>query len=104
MKNEGFSVLRNNREILFGYLPDWEGFVRHNDLNRFRGKMSFSSDMDFAMGVNFRKTVIDMVDSIDNALRVQISPQIKTVKKKYETATEMSDEEKEEHTIAQKNK
>lgn len=102
MKNQGFSVLRNNREILFGYLPDWEGIVRHNDLNRFRGEMSFSSDMDFAMGVNFRKNGVDMVDSIDNSLRTQISPQIKTVKKKYELATETSDEEKEEHTIAQK--
>lgn len=58
MKNQGFSVLRNNREILFGFLPDWEGIVRHNDLNRFRGEMSFSSDMDFAMGVNFRKMVL----------------------------------------------
>lgn len=102
MKNQGFSVLRNNREILFGYLPDWEGIARHNDLNRFRGEISFSSDMDFAMGVNFRKNGIDMVDSIDNALRGQISPQIKTVRKKYEIATETSDEEKEEHTLAQK--
>ena len=102
MKNQGFSVVRNNREILFGYLPDWEGIVRHNDLNRFRGEISFSSDMDFAMGVNFRKNGIDMVDSIDNALRVQISPQIKTVRKKYEPATETSDEEKKEHTLAQK--
>ena len=102
MKNQGFSVLRNNREILFGYLPDWEGIVRHNDLNRFRGEISFSSDMDFAMGVNFRKNGIDMVDSIDNALRVQISPQIKTGRKKYEIVTETSDEEKEEHTLAQK--
>lgn len=102
MRNQGFSVLRNNREILFGYLPSWEGIVRHNDLNRFRGEISFSSDMDFAMGVNFRKNGIDMIDSIDNALRVQVSPQIKTVKKKYETATETSDEEKEEHSLAQK--
>ena len=102
MRNQGFSVLRNNREILFGYLPNWEGIVRHNDLNRFRGEISFSSDMDFAMGVNFRKNGIDMIDSIDNALRVQISPQIKTVRKKYETAAETSDEEKKEHTLAQK--
>lgn len=102
MRNQGFSVLRNNREILFGYLPNWEGIVRHNDLNRFRGEISFSSDMDFAMGVNFRKNGIDMIDSIDNALRVQISPQIKTVRKKYETTTETSDEEKKEHTLAQK--
>ena len=58
MKNQGFSVLRNNREILFGYLPDWEGIVRHNDLNRFRGEISFSSDMDFAMGVNLGKMVL----------------------------------------------
>lgn len=102
MKNQGFSVLRNNREILFGYLPSWEGIVRHNDYNRFRGEISFSSDMDFAMGVNFRKNGIDMVDSIDNALRNQISAQIKSVRKKYEPAAETSDEEKEEHTVAQK--
>lgn len=102
MKNQGFSVLRNNREILFGYLPSWEGITRHNDYNRFRGEISFTSDMDYAMGVNFRKNGIDMVDSIDNALRVQISPQIKTVRKKYESATETSDEEKEVHSLAQK--
>lgn len=102
MKNQGFSILRNNREILFGYIPDWEGIVRHNDYNRFRGEISFTSDMDFAMGVNFRKNGIDMVDSIDNALRVQISPQIKTLRKKYEAATETSDEEKEVHTLAEK--
>ncbi len=102
MKNQGFSVLRNNREILFGYLPLWEGIVRHNDLNRFRGEISFSSDMDFAMGVNFRKNGIDMVDSIGNALRSQLSPQIKTVRKKYEPSQETSDEEKMEHTLAEK--
>lgn len=102
MKNQGFSVLRNNREILFGYLPSWDGITRHNDYNRFRGEMSFSSDMDFAMGVNFRKNGIDMADSIDNALRGQISPQIKSIRRRHETATETTDEEKKEHIDAGK--
>ena len=101
MKSQGFSILRNNREIVFGYLPEWEGIVRHNSLNRFRGEISFSSDMDFAMGVNFRKNGIDMVDSVDNSLRVHISPTIKSLKRRYISVAQLSDEEKKVHTVAE---
>lgn len=102
LQNQGFSVLRNNREIANGYLPKWEGIVRDPHLNRFRGEISFSSDMDYAMGVNFRKNGIDMIDSIDNALRVAILPQIKTIRKRSKKKASVSEEEKENHQNAEK--
>lgn len=102
MPNQGFSILRNNREIAYGFLPKWEGISRHPDYNRFRGEMSFSSDMDEAMGVNFRKNGIDMIDSINNALRVAISPQIKTIKGRHKKKANISEEEKENHENAEK--
>lgn len=97
MSNQGFSVLRNNREIAIGFLPKWEGLARDPHLNRFRGEISFSSDMDDAMGVNFRKNGIDMIDSVDNILRGLISPQIKTIKKNIRKKIDVSEEEKQNH-------
>ncbi len=97
MSNQGFSVLRNNREIAIGFLPKWEGLVRDPHLNRFRGEISFSSDMDDAMGVNFRKNGIDMVDSVDNILRGLISPQIKTIKKNIRKKADITEEETQNH-------
>lgn len=102
LQNQGFSVLRNNREIAIGFLPKWEGIVRDPHLNRFRGEISFSSDMDYAMGVNFRKNGIDMVDSIDNALRGVILPQIKAIRKRSKKKATVSEEEKLNHENAEK--
>ena len=105
MPNQGFSVLRNNREIAYGYLPKWEGINRHPDFNRFRGEISFSSDLDIPMGVNFRKNGIEMVDSIENVLRNAIVPQLKTIRgriKEAQRANKANDEEIIEHENAQK--
>lgn len=105
MPNQGFSILRNNREIAYGYLPKWDGISRHPDFNRFRGEISFSSDLDIPMGVNFRKNGIEMVDSIENVLRNAIVPQLKTIRgriKEAQRANKANDEEIVEHENAQK--
>lgn len=101
MQNQGFSVLRNNREIANGYLPKWEGIARDPHLNRFRGEISFSSDMDYAMGVNFRKNGIDMVDSVDNALRSALLKQITAIRKRSIKKVNVTQEEKENHQIVE---
>lgn len=101
MQNQGFSVLRNNREIANGYLPKWEGIARDPHLNRFRGEILFSSDMDYAMGVNFRKNGIDMVDSVDNALRSALLKQITAIRKRSTKKVNVTQEEKENHQIAE---
>ena len=74
--NQGFSVLRNSREIAFGYMP-W--IAKHNSYNRFRGEISFQSDMDEGMGVDFTKNGIDMMDSVNDILQQYLKPQIKAI-------------------------
>lgn len=75
--NQGFSVLRNSREIAFGYMPKW--ITKHNKYNRFRGEISFLSEMDEAMGVGFTKSGIDMIDSINDKLQEYLREQIKNI-------------------------
>lgn len=76
--NQGFSILRNSREIAFGYIPNgW--LVKHNQYNRFRGEISFQSDMDEAMGVDFTKNGIDMIDSVNDILAQYLKPQIMAI-------------------------
>lgn len=88
--SQGFSVLRNNREIAFGFMP-W--FTKHNSLNRIRGEISFDSSMDEVMGVNFTKNNIDIIDSVDDALAHDLKPQILSMKKRSSSTISTDDEE-----------
>lgn len=94
--NQGFSVLRNNREILYGYAPrGWKNLgTRHPSVNRIRGEISFDSSLDEAFGVNFTKNGIDMQDSVNDCLRAIIEPQVASIKKliEKEKIDEKSDE------------
>lgn len=101
MKNQGFSVLRNNREIAFGFVPkDW--FTKHPNFNRVRGELSFNSELDEPMGVNFTKNGIDMVDSIDNSLRNDLLPQMRAMSNKTKKNAKISKEEIDSHKEAEK--
>lgn len=82
--NQGFSVLRNSREIAFGYMP-W--VAKHNRFNRFRGEISFQSDMDEAMGVDFTKNGIDMKDSVNDILQEYLKVQILAIGNKAQKET-----------------
>ena len=98
MANQGFSVLRNNREIAFGFMP-W--FAKHNSRNRVRGEISFDSSLDEAMGVNFTKNDIDMVDSVDNALQHILKPQITSMANKIKRGMKATEEEMTSHIEAE---
>lgn len=98
MANQGFSVLRNNREIAFGVMP-W--FAKHNSRNRVRGEISFDSSLDEAMGVNFTKNNIDMVDSVDNALQHILKPQITSMVNKIKRGIRATTEEITSHIEAE---
>lgn len=101
MKNQGFSVLRNNREIAFGFVPkDW--FNKHPNFNRVRGELSFDSELDEPMGVNFTKNGIDMVDSIDNSLRNDLLPQMRAMSNQTKKTSKISEEEINSHKEAEK--
>lgn len=96
--NQGFSVMRNNREIAFGFMP-W--YAKHNSLNRVRGEISFDSSLDEAMGVDFTKNGIDMLDSVNHALQAALKPQIKAMQNKAGIANKASDEERVGHEEAE---
>lgn len=98
MANQGFSVLRNNREIAFGFMP-W--FAKHNSRNRVRGEISFDSSLDEAMGGNFTKNDIDMVDSVDNALQHILKPQITSMANKIKRGMKATEEEMTSHIEAE---
>lgn len=97
--NQGFSILRNNREIAHGVMP-WHS--KHNRYNRIRGEISFDSSMDDAMGVNFTKNNIDMIDSVDHALKAILVPQIASMEKRVAAnKAETSEEEMSNHLEAE---
>lgn len=83
LANQGLSIMRNNREICFGFIPsNW--MAKHPKLNRFRGELSFDSQLDEPMGVDFRKKGIEMDESIEASLRSHIKPQITAIGNKAE--------------------
>lgn len=102
-KTQGFSILRNNREIAYGVLnPDLGGRTRHPAFNRFRGEISFDSSCDYAMGVNFQKNGIEMLDNVANSLRNTINNTINTIFRMIssEKNAELDPEEEDIHNQA----
>ena len=97
--NQGFSVLRNSREIAVGYMP-W--IAKHNSYNRFRGEISFQSDMDEAMGVDFTKNGIDMIDSVNDTLQQYLKPQIKAIGSKAKKESIKTANDNIDHGIAER--
>jgi hypothetical protein len=73
--NQGFYVMRNQRELFDGQTLDV--YTRDPHLNRFRAEISFSGTLDELMGVHFTKRSISMSqglrDKIKEITRSQIA-------------------------------
>lgn len=78
IRTQGFYVLRNNREILDAETLGM--FTKHNDLNRFRGEILFSGNLDKHMGVNFTKSGVELGQSALDQLERFLFGQIKTIR------------------------
>ena len=78
IRTQGFYVLRNNREILDAETLGM--FTKHNDLNRFRGEILFSGNLDKHMGVNFTKSGVELGQSALDQLERFLAGQIKTIR------------------------
>jgi hypothetical protein len=104
--NQGFYLLRNNREIGFG---SWYGVVneKHPDLNRIRGEIAFSAVLDDLFGVDFTKQSPKFKQSVLDQLRQHLNPEINRLRnqlkaeKRIEADAEVSHDEAEK-LIAQK--
>ena len=53
IRNQGFYILRNNREIKAADTLD--AFTKHNDFNRMRGEVFLTGDLDPVVGIDFTK-------------------------------------------------
>lgn len=82
---QGFYLLRNGREVKAASTLGL--YTRHPSLNRFRGEVWFSAELDEAMGVNFTKKDLDINKSVFDKLQNNIMPQLKRIRelcrKKY---------------------
>ncbi len=78
VRNQGFYVLRNNREIAAGESLDV--FSKHNDFNRLRMELSFSATLDNEMGVRFSKDGVEPNQVIADFLKQEIGGQVKSIR------------------------
>ena len=92
IENQGFYVLRNNREISPA-VEFSEIYKKHNALNRLRIKLNFGPGLDDEMGVNYTKHNISPSKRIIGILNNELSDVIKTIRKEVE---EKQRKEKEE--------
>ncbi|MDX2095834.1 MAG: ATP-binding protein [Alphaproteobacteria bacterium] len=84
-RTQGFYVMRNNREILSANALGL--FIKHNYLNRFRGEISFSGNLDKLFGINFTKKNVAMHQSLSDKLAAYISPQVASIKNREQKKT-----------------
>jgi hypothetical protein len=84
LKNQGFYILRNNREVLDAVTLDL--FLKHSEFNRFRGEIHFSGTLDKYMGVNFTKRNIAPFQSLSDQLNQYLSGQLKTIRSRVRKA------------------
>ena len=88
IKNQGFYFMRNNREIAAGYeIP--EIFKKHNDYNFARIEVSFSSDLDDEMNVNFTKHNASPNAAVVAELRIALAEAISEIRKKAKAEQKM---------------
>ncbi len=76
--NQGFYVLRNNREILCG--ESFGIFTKHNDFNTLRIEFSYPGSLDKILSLNFSKSKISLNQSISDKIEKICNPFIKQVR------------------------
>lgn len=79
IKNQGFYVLRNNREIRAADTLD--AFTKHNDFNRMRGEVFLSGRLDELVGIDFTKREIVLDQSFKDQLLGYLRPQCTSIKR-----------------------
>ncbi len=107
IKNQGFYILRNYREI--SKADDLGIWNKDPHLNNIRAEILFSGTLDATMGVNYTKHDIKPVQAVIDKLKGEIMPQIQTLASRNkkdsrrETVKDLNFSEAEK-IISQKNK
>jgi hypothetical protein len=78
LKNQGFYILRNNREIAEAETLGL--FTRHSEFNLFRSEIHVPALMDDVLGVNFTKREVKPKQAFVDKLRQVVGGQLKTIR------------------------
>lgn len=84
IKNQGFYILRNNREIA-NEISLLENYKKHPSTNNFRCEISFSGDIDDCFYMNFRKKDFALEQSLNDQLEAYIVPNVTQIIKKNQS-------------------
>jgi hypothetical protein len=98
--NQGFYVVRNNREILAG--QSFGLFTKHNDYNTLRIEFSYPGTLDRILSSNFSKNKITLNQSIKNKVEKVCTPFINQVRKRALERRESRKEKKEDFSDVEK--
>ncbi|WP_080506288.1 ATP-binding protein [Halorubrum aidingense] len=78
INKQGFYIIRENREI--GNSLTLNLFTRHNNLNYFRAKIEFPSELDEKFGVQTNKSRFSLDNDIRRRMEDRLKPQISEIK------------------------
>ncbi|CAG0995119.1 hypothetical protein METP3_02901 [Methanosarcinales archaeon] len=78
ISNQGFYVIRNNREILAGQALDI--FSKHNDFNLFRAEFNYPGTLDRILSSNFSKNKISLSQSVQDKVSKFCQPFLKQIR------------------------
>ena len=100
ISNQGFYLLRNNREIASGVTLGI--FTKHNDYNRLRVELFFTGNIDDLMGITFNKRDFKPQQKILDKIQQLTYPQIASIRNKIKKAQVVSESETINHDKAAK--
>jgi len=89
VKNQGFYILRNQREIQSSQTLD--AFTKHNDFNRMRGEVFLTGDLDEYVGIDFTKRDIVLEQSFKDQLLKHLKAQCTTIKSRESSKTRVKE-------------
>jgi len=100
ISNQGFYIMRNNREIASGITLGT--FTKHNDFNRLRMELCFSGNLDQEMNINFTKKNISPKQIVLDRIKRIVAPQIVSIRRSIKSAQAVNDNTEIDHEVAAK--
>lgn len=97
--NQGFYVVRNNRQIAAGI--DLGIIKKHNDFNRFRAEIDCSSDFDDMLNINFTKDEINITQAMRDKVNAVVRPYLDMIRATDKKRKQVDDSQKISHADAE---
>ncbi|MBN1765048.1 MAG: ATP-binding protein [Sedimentisphaerales bacterium] len=94
IQNQGFYVLRNNREIASG--ETFSLFTKHNDYNLLRIEFSYPATLDSILNTTFSKQKMKLEQNVADKLKVSCNPFIRQVSRNSKQKQKDNRERKED--------